>query len=529
MLKKIVIVCALCFPIAAPALGQGGIKNSHSVDSIRTAMSSAIPPYVQQQAQQFDANLIATRKWDNINVAILSDSRHYRVAQIVEKLLVALGDTSRWTVRVLDTNPKIENAFTVGGPYIYVLTGLIDNAQSDDELAFVLGHEIAHAKLKHNLRSSEDFSKLLASLIELSGSMSKTENRRDKMELIGGSIKSLYSREDEREADALGAYIANKASFDASRGITFFTRAIKREQASNTQNEAQIAQSRANVQQQIANCEALQAQWNSMPKSRTPQNAQIVNSTCQTAQTNSERFNSSVTKYQLGSVLLRSHPVDNDRISALFATTQYLKGSRSLQSLSGIGQGYNVFVAMRLETTPTIAQNNRAPSPATASPTTAGVVNPDSSIQATQNSVQPKDVEFVRLYRLSADQGNAQGQVNLGLMYALGRGGLPKDDVEAARLYRLSADQGNALAQVNLGNMYALGRGGLPKDEVEAERLFKLSAEKNNSSGQFFLGQYHEYGRGGLAKDIQTAIYWYGLAAQQGYPLAITALKRLEK
>jgi TPR repeat protein len=55
-----------------------------------------------------------------------------------------------------------------------------------------------------------------------------------------------------------------------------------------------------------------------------------------------------------------------------------------------------------------------------------------------------------RLYRLSADQGDATAQVNLGIFYANGRGGLSKDEREAARLYRLAADQGNAYAQAAL-------------------------------------------------------------------------------
>ena len=57
----------------------------------------------------------------------------------------------------------------------------------------------------------------------------------------------------------------------------------------------------------------------------------------------------------------------------------------------------------------------------------------------------------MRLYKLSADQGNAQGQANLASAYARGLGGLPKDEREAVRLHKLSADQGNAQGQASLG------------------------------------------------------------------------------
>ena len=79
--------------------------------------------------------------------------------------------------------------------------------------------------------------------------------------------------------------------------------------------------------------------------------------------------------------------------------------------------------------------------------------------------VPQDDAEAVRWYRLSADQGNADAQYNLGFMYANGLG-VPQDEAEAVRWYRLSADQGNALAQNNLGLRYANGLG-VPQDEAE--------------------------------------------------------------
>jgi TPR repeat protein len=60
-------------------------------------------------------------------------------------------------------------------------------------------------------------------------------------------------------------------------------------------------------------------------------------------------------------------------------------------------------------------------------------------------------------------------------------GGLPKDDRDAARLYKLAADQGNALGQLNLGLFYESGRGGLEKDEREAARLYRLAADQGNA------------------------------------------------
>jgi len=49
----------------------------------------------------------------------------------------------------------------------------------------------------------------------------------------------------------------------------------------------------------------------------------------------------------------------------------------------------------------------------------------------------------VRWYRLAADQGFAFAQVNLGFLYANGRG-VPQDDAEAARWFRQAAEKGHA-------------------------------------------------------------------------------------
>ena len=64
--------------------------------------------------------------------------------------------------------------------------------------------------------------------------------------------------------------------------------------------------------------------------------------------------------------------------------------------------------------------------------------------------------EFHRTKAL-AEQGHADAQINLGLMYAKGQGGVTQDFKEAIRWYKAAAEQGYAEAQFNLGIMYGLG------------------------------------------------------------------------
>ena len=62
------------------------------------------------------------------------------------------------------------------------------------------------------------------------------------------------------------------------------------------------------------------------------------------------------------------------------------------------------------------------------------------------------DEAAVEWFRRAADQGFADAQNNLGIMYANGRG-VARDRVEAARLYSLAAEQGHAGAQNRLDRL----------------------------------------------------------------------------
>ena len=89
---------------------------------------------------------------------------------------------------------------------------------------------------------------------------------------------------------------------------------------------------------------------------------------------------------------------------------------------------------------------------------------------------------MTRWYRLAAEQGTAQAQYNLGLLYDNGDG-VPEDDTQAVRWYRLAAEQGNAGAQTNLGLLYDNGDG-VPEDDVFAYMWYNLSAAQGNETAR---------------------------------------------
>lgn len=74
----------------------------------------------------------------------------------------------------------------------------------------------------------------------------------------------------------------------------------------------------------------------------------------------------------------------------------------------------------------------------------------------------------------TAEQGDANTQIQLGAMYLLGQG-VPQDSVKALGWYRKAAEQGHANAQYDLGLMFSEGNG-VPIDNVEAYKWFTLAA-----------------------------------------------------
>ena len=94
----------------------------------------------------------------------------------------------------------------------------------------------------------------------------------------------------------------------------------------------------------------------------------------------------------------------------------------------------------------------------------------------------PQDyAEAVKWYRMAAEQGNALGQTNLGVMHEKGKG-VPKGYAEAVEWYRLAAEQGHASAQTNLGVMYDKGQGVL-QDNVLAHMWYNLGAANGSKNG----------------------------------------------
>ena len=113
-----------------------------------------------------------------------------------------------------------------------------------------------------------------------------------------------------------------------------------------------------------------------------------------------------------------------------------------------------------------------------------------------------------------AEQGDAEAQFNLGVMYYEGRGIL-QNFAEAFKWFRLAAEQGYAEAQTYLGIVYQTGKV-VPQDYASVVKWWRLAAEQGYAEAQSMLGVLYATGNGVL-QDHEMAHMWYNLAATNGF------------
>lgn len=130
-----------------------------------------------------------------------------RIVQIVEELRPLTRKPRQcYQVRVLDT--KAINAFSLPGGYLYFTQGLAEAMESDDEIAAVLGHEMAHICLDHARKlggKEAQYNKVLVPLI-LASVLADSESLNPGAiaaigQLVAQDALNHYGREAELEAD----------------------------------------------------------------------------------------------------------------------------------------------------------------------------------------------------------------------------------------------------------------------------------------------------------------------------------------
>lgn len=160
-----------------------------------------------------------------------------RVRRVGERIAQAVGSDlpgAKWEFVVFDA-PDTVNAFALPGGKVGVYTGLLTLAETDDELATVMGHEIAHVTARHGAQRVSD-GMIAAGAGLLLNTATRDSSNRDKWMLLYGAgvgVGTLaFSRSHESEADRIGLRYAAKAGYSPHAAITFWQKMAKQENSS---------------------------------------------------------------------------------------------------------------------------------------------------------------------------------------------------------------------------------------------------------------------------------------------------------
>lgn len=278
-----------------------------------------------------------------------------RLQRVAERL-VAVSHYPALPVKVYFVRDGSLNAFNTGAGYLYVHTGLVRRAGSEDELAFVLGHELAHAMANHVHR------KILPRLLlgagtALASLAVKGKSAEQLITAVHQYLSTGYSRRHEREADVLGAFYALKAGYDPLRGAEFFVKAARVEQQllQDLEHKVRAAyDTYAMAQRQCA--QATQLYQTYARTTYGPHYYRQAQADCQRANVAAQGYEEVAERYKATaarhSPLFRDHPVNEERIRTLNEVVSALRDKAQAVHFSTAEAEYT----LRVVSSPPIAR-----------------------------------------------------------------------------------------------------------------------------------------------------------------------------
>ncbi len=173
-------------------------------------------------------------------ILITSGPEYERLKTIANRLIpqtaVFRDDTRNWNWGLQLIDSPIVNATCAPGGRITFYTGIINKLNlTDDEIAAIMGHEIAHAVREHGREQvSQALAQNIISNVALAAAGAGSAQSIDAANQIMQYVLVLpNSRQNEREADAIGLELAARGGYDPRAAITLWQKMSKESQGKN--------------------------------------------------------------------------------------------------------------------------------------------------------------------------------------------------------------------------------------------------------------------------------------------------------
>lgn len=190
---------------------------------------------VYSETDEVGMGLTAMRQVLQKERVVTGSAESARVERVGRRIAaVAERPQYHWEFHTIEKD--VVNAFCLPGGKVAVYTGLLDVADSDAELAAVMGHEVAHALARH---SNEKMSRArmvqvgrLAAMVGVAAAGGSTQAA----QAVGDGYASAMrvavalpnSREMEYEADHIGLLLMAKAGYDPRAAIAFWQKMLRK-------------------------------------------------------------------------------------------------------------------------------------------------------------------------------------------------------------------------------------------------------------------------------------------------------------
>lgn len=215
--------------LAGPVLAEDGVQGDVGKQSRFTKLVPA------EQVEQAAAQQYAQMMREAASKRALAPAEHPQVVRLraIAQRIIPFsepwnGRARQWRWEVNLIGSKQLNAFCMPGGKIAFYHGILERLQlSDDEVATIMGHEVAHALREHarermgKTAATQIGASLLSNLLGLGGTGDALLN-------MGGQLLTLkFSREDESEADIVGMDLAARAGYDPRAGVSLWEKMME--------------------------------------------------------------------------------------------------------------------------------------------------------------------------------------------------------------------------------------------------------------------------------------------------------------